>query len=682
MLKTIALLAVVAAAATAQTPFRPYNAQTSNLSLYPPEGPQFLPGRVAFINSNGQIDGIAGTATNCVLTNGSTSTCAVLLSGTLSQIPATCAVGSGLFQATDQPAGLQLYECTSANVWTRQAYSQGASTPATCTVGQIFFDTAAMAGQNMYLCASANVWTQIVSAVIQTGGVNNASQLGIDFVNPAGFNGLSFAWSNPSGTQETFGVSGQLGNSGLANPSTTVNGQSCVLGASCTVPVQTGGVGNTSQAGVNFIASSTNSVGLTVTPSNPGTNQEKMEVTGSSYTGNAATATALAATPSQCGAGLAAQGIAANGNAQGCQAVGGGGLGATNCAAATGSGTATGTVTFSASLNCNTYAMPASGLVTLTFPTPASAVSGTFFLKITNTADATTPNLATSGATVNGMPTCVAASGHVTQIPFLWDSTASAWSAGAATDVSASALTAGQIFTAAACGPPTGITPGASGHTIRSNGTSYVDAQMSAADLSDGNSGTGQICHVSGSACAGGSAPTISTDVYHPWGYAPYVNGAVATFGSANEQRVWRFTPLANYSMTHWYLGGIGGAGSTGHIAVAITDSAGTAIITNATCNMSWNNGNATECSWAGTVSLSQGTTYNLVLTGDLTTINYSTWYEATSQYVLSAAQLNVPYFGTAANPSTGSGGTLAVAVPLGTITASTLNFPVGGFLP
>src|SRR5262249_21294266 len=52
--------------------------------------------------------------------------------------------------------------------------------------------------------------------------------------------------------------------------------------------VQTNGVNN-SASGLNAITSTTNSVGLTVTPSNPGTNQEKWEITGGAYTGSAAT---------------------------------------------------------------------------------------------------------------------------------------------------------------------------------------------------------------------------------------------------------------------------------------------------------------------------------------------------------------------------------------------------------
>ena len=75
-----------------------------------------------------------------------------------------------------------------------------------------------------------------------------------------------------------------------SSASTAVNGQVCALGSSCTIPIQTNGTINTSEAGINLIPSTVNSVGLTVTPTNPATNQETFEITGS-YTGNAATAT-------------------------------------------------------------------------------------------------------------------------------------------------------------------------------------------------------------------------------------------------------------------------------------------------------------------------------------------------------------------------------------------------------
>jgi hypothetical protein len=72
-------------------------------------------------------------------------------------------------------------------------------------------------------------------ATLQTNGTNNTSQSILNFTNPSSFNGLTFTFSNPSGGVETFAVGGTLANAGLANSSTTVNGQPCVLGSTCTV---------------------------------------------------------------------------------------------------------------------------------------------------------------------------------------------------------------------------------------------------------------------------------------------------------------------------------------------------------------------------------------------------------------------------------------------------------------
>jgi hypothetical protein len=136
-------------------------------------------------------------------------------------------------------------------------------------------------------------------------------------------------------------VTGLLPNANLANAATTVNSQTCTLGSTCTIPEQVNGSNLTSQAGTNYITSTTNSVGLTATPSNAGgTNTVKFEITGSSYTGQAATAAALGATPTQCSGGTPlATGIAANGNA--------------NCTAATGLTIQTNTVNNSSQTTLN-----------------------------------------------------------------------------------------------------------------------------------------------------------------------------------------------------------------------------------------------------------------------------------------------------------------------------------------
>ena len=74
--------------------------------------------------------------------------------------PATCAVGE-LFYDTDEVAGLGLYTCTAANIWTRTPYAQGTAAPVTCTLGQVFFDTDAAAGSNLMLCTATDTWTAV-----------------------------------------------------------------------------------------------------------------------------------------------------------------------------------------------------------------------------------------------------------------------------------------------------------------------------------------------------------------------------------------------------------------------------------------------------------------------------------------------------------------------------------------
>jgi hypothetical protein len=76
-------------------------------------------------------------------------------------------------------------------------------------------------------------------------------------------------------------------NAALANVATTVNGQTCTLGSTCTIPFTTNSAPNSSQNGIDFITSTTNAIGLTVTPVNSGpTKQERFEITGT-YTGTA-----------------------------------------------------------------------------------------------------------------------------------------------------------------------------------------------------------------------------------------------------------------------------------------------------------------------------------------------------------------------------------------------------------
>lgn len=166
----------------------------------------------------------------------------------------------------------------------------------------------------------------------------------------------------------------------------------------------------------------------------------------------------------------------------------------------------------------------------------------------------------------------------------------------------------------------------------------------------------------------GSGAPTITADLYWPFGY-PAQNETTLNPG-ANVQRAYKFTPLANYSFSKIRYKTSG----TGYVAFAVVTSNGNTIVTNsnATCN------NATpgagigyECALAGTVSLTAGTSYYFVFTGDASTGIYVTNNVAGDIGWAGGTGFGT-YFGQAANSSTGSAGTLAVAVPLGTISPVT----------
>lgn len=83
---------------------------------------------------------------------------------------------------------------------------------------------------------------------LQTNSSNNSSQSLLNFVNPSSFNGLSIAFSNPSGGTETLSISGTLNNAGLTNSSITINSTSCTLGGSCTI--SGGGSGTVTSVGL------------------------------------------------------------------------------------------------------------------------------------------------------------------------------------------------------------------------------------------------------------------------------------------------------------------------------------------------------------------------------------------------------------------------------------------------
>lgn len=126
-------------------------------------------------------------------------------------------------------------------------------------------------------------------------GINVQVNGGANIVSPANLqNGtagnivnFSLSGSNVQATLQAASVTNAM----LVNNATTVNGQTCTLGTTCALPFATNSVANTSVAGINFINSTVNGAGLVATFSNPATNQDKLEITGT-YSGSGASITA------------------------------------------------------------------------------------------------------------------------------------------------------------------------------------------------------------------------------------------------------------------------------------------------------------------------------------------------------------------------------------------------------
>jgi hypothetical protein len=91
-----------------------------------------------------------------------------------------------LYHQTGDPATVQsqLFRCTqtgpSSWAWMPAGYQSGTSAPATCSVGNVFFDTDATAGSNWFGCTSANTWS------VQGGGLAAPGAAGVVVATGAG----------------------------------------------------------------------------------------------------------------------------------------------------------------------------------------------------------------------------------------------------------------------------------------------------------------------------------------------------------------------------------------------------------------------------------------------------------------------------------------------------------------
>ena len=105
---------------------------------------------------------------------------------------------------------------------------QGASNPGICSVGQVFYNTAATAGQNLYGCTATNTWTQLGGS----GGSGVSS-----------FSAPSASWptwlvptvTSPTSAPSLAVAASAIPNSALANPSLTLAGHTVALGGTQTI---------------------------------------------------------------------------------------------------------------------------------------------------------------------------------------------------------------------------------------------------------------------------------------------------------------------------------------------------------------------------------------------------------------------------------------------------------------
>lgn len=84
-----------------------------------------------------------------------------------STLPASCQIGQ-LYFNTASPPGTNLFGCTATNVWTSLGSSGSgvmtgllASRPSTCTVGTLYFAADQPVGQQLYYCSTPNAWSQL-----------------------------------------------------------------------------------------------------------------------------------------------------------------------------------------------------------------------------------------------------------------------------------------------------------------------------------------------------------------------------------------------------------------------------------------------------------------------------------------------------------------------------------------
>jgi len=155
-------------------------------------------------------------------------------------------------------------------------FQAGTTLPATCSVGQAFFQTTAAAGLNLYGCTATNSWTLFSAGILEgdvtgTPSASTVSQIqgrAVSATAPAG--GQSLAWNSTTNNWTPQTMVGRVQNAGTAlpaEPSLNFSGGGCVDdpsnnrtdcsgtgGGIAGVTIDLNGTAQGTQAALNFIS--------------------------------------------------------------------------------------------------------------------------------------------------------------------------------------------------------------------------------------------------------------------------------------------------------------------------------------------------------------------------------------------------------------------------------------------
>jgi len=606
----------------------------------------------------------------------------------------------------------------------------GTSLPATCVTGQEYFKTDVAAGSNKYLCTSANTWTPITGG---GGGTPGGSNGQIQYNNAGAFGGANLTWNAVTGLQFGTDNLNPIGASGSGRPSALFVAGTGTFGGnlSAGVIVSSGGLSPTTAART-FISSPADGNLLLANAAASTFDRLQFGGTTSSFPALKRSSTTLQArladdsaftpfTSSNLKQGSGSpEGVVSGVVGDIYQNTTGGagtsayikesGVGTTGWVAIAPSSGGTGsfqtlindlrpTIT-TTTLTLNTGRCWGANKSTATAVITAGAGSGSFVAYCTDSQTLVVEDATAAGLTIT-CTNCTRIQTATPQVPeglypvATGTITTGQWTAvtdtrdfttrfrfqngtGMATTVTGSVVTEAvdpvqvqmtandyDVVTRLDATASTSSAPAKTGTSLP--GTCIVGDQYFKSDETAGGNLYGCTTGNVWTKVGPGGAISITDNLYWPFGYGGDTDTTYTP--GANVQVVYRITPLATYTLSKLrYRAGT----ASGYVAFGVVTSNGNTLVTNSnvTCNNATNGAyNTNQCTLPGNLTLTAGTTYYVVITADAATSYYVVgsqggplnWFGGTG---------NASYIGTATNASTGTGATLAVSVPLGTINA------------